>query len=302
MTPVDPSQPFQADFDQALAFTLPRRNVRGRAVRLGPLLDEILSAHDYPAPIGHLLSEALVVTALMGSLLKELDSQLTIQAQTEGGICDLLVCDYRQGELRGYVQHDPGRLDGIGANPSLRTLMGEGYLAITFDLAASDERYQGIVPLEGLSLTAACESYFGKSEQLPTLLRIGVRHDGKCAIGGGLLVQHLAEGEVGKERLDTKADQPEWEHVAILADSTRHDELVDPALPLEQLVWRLFHEETEIRVEPLVTMKRGCRCTVQHFADVLAQFPESERQSMRNENGYIPVDCAFCSKMFAIAA
>jgi molecular chaperone Hsp33 len=266
------------------------------------VLDEILSAHDYPAPIGHLLSEALVVTALMGSLLKELDSQLTIQAQTEGGICDLLVCDYRQAELRGYVQHDPDRLEGIGANPSLRTLMGEGYLAITFDLAASDERYQGIVPLEGLSLTAACESYFGKSEQLPTLLRIGVRHDGKRAIGGGLLVQHLAGGEMGRERPDTKPDQPEWEHAAVLADSTRHDELVDPALPLEQLVWRLFHEETEIRVEPLLTMERGCRCTVQHFAEVLAQFPEGERQSMRNEDGYIPVDCAFCSKIFAVAA
>src|SRR3954453_16233797 len=99
-----------AHLDEALGFTIPKRNARGRIVRLGPVLDHILSAHDYPAPIARILSEALPPPPLLGSLLKEDEGQLTIQAQTESGIVDLLVCDYRAGELRGYVRFDRERL------------------------------------------------------------------------------------------------------------------------------------------------------------------------------------------------
>ncbi|HEX8215266.1 MAG TPA: Hsp33 family molecular chaperone HslO, partial [Allosphingosinicella sp.] len=108
-----------ANLDQALGFTIPRRSARGRLVRLGPLLDQILSAHDYPAPIARVLSEALTLTALLGAMLKDAGGQLTMQAQTESGIVDLLVCDYRGGELRGYVRFDRERLAEIAALPSM---------------------------------------------------------------------------------------------------------------------------------------------------------------------------------------
>lgn len=300
--PLDPGLPGETGFDQVLGFTVPARNARGRVVRLGPVLDTILAAHDYPAPVKHLLAEALVFTALVGTLMKEEDSQVTIQAQAEGGIVDLLVCDYRAGELRGYVRHDAERLGNLGSNPSLEALFGEGYLAITFDLAITGERYQGIVPLEGASLSQACEAYFAQSEQVPTLLRVGIRSDHQHCIAGGLLVQHFPDGEEGRERIHVQMDHPEWEHIAALAGSTRHDELVDSDLTLEQLVWRLFHEEPEVRVQPLNTIGRGCRCSEAHYRDVLQRFPESDRADMRQEDGLIEIDCAFCSKLFRIAA
>ena len=293
--------PDETGFDRILTFGLPDRHARGRAVRLGPALATILAAHDYPPAIKHLLAEALVLTALMAALLKDEGSQLTIQAQTEGGIVELLVCDYRDGELRGYVRHDGDRLAMLGANPSLFALFGKGYLAITFDLAATKQRYQGIVPLEGASLAEACQAYFVQSEQLPTLIRVAVRSDAHGCVAGGLLVQHLAEGEEGRERLHVRPDHPEWEHVAVLAGSTRHDELVDPALSLEALVWRLFHEEPEVRVEPGVTLSRGCRCDAAYYESVLAKVPEAEREALRNEAGEIVVDCAFCSRDFVVA-
>ena len=291
----------ETGFDRVLGFALPDHDARGRAVRLGPVLDTILAAHAYPPALRHLLAEALVLAALMGALLKGEDSQLTLQAQNSGGIVDLLVCDYRAGELRGYVRHDAARLASLGANPSLFALFGPGsFLAITFDLATAGKRYQGIVPLEGDSLAQACESYFAQSEQLPTLIRVGVRWDGQHCIAGGLLVQHLAEGEDGRERLHVRLDHPEWEHVAVMAGSTRHDELVDPALSLEALVWRLFHEEREVRVTPGIALTRGCRCSIEHYRQVLAKFPEADRMEMRGEDGLITVDCAFCSKDFVL--
>lgn len=290
----------EISFDRPLHFTIPGRDARGRLVRLGPVLDEILTAHDYPAPIRQLLAEALTLTALIGTLLKDGDGQMTMQAQTEDGVIELLVCDYRAGELRGYARHDRSRLDELGPNPSLFSLFGQGYLALTFDLAATGQRYQGIVPLEGTSLTEACEAYFFQSEQVPTLIRVGVRNGPDGCIAGGLLVQHLPEGEEGRERLHVRLDHPEWEHVAALAGSLRQGEMVDPELGLESIVWRLFHEEREIRVDPGMPLKRGCRCSIAHFQDVLARFPADQRADMKNDDGEIVVDCAFCSKAFVI--
>lgn len=294
----------ETGFDRLLGFTLPDRHARGRAVRLGPVLDEILAAHAYPPAIKGLLAEALVLTALIGGLLKHEGSQLTMQAQAEGAVVSLLVCDYRSGELRGHAQFDAARLAELGGNPSLEALFGsdsgEGYLAITFDLAASGERYQGIVPLEGTSLGEACAAYFVRSEQVPTLIRLGVRSEGGLCVAGGLLVQHLAEGEDGRERLHVRMDYPEWEHVAMLAGTAKHDELVDPGLSLDALLWRLFHEEREVRVLQGARISRGCRCTIEHYEQVLARFPEEDRADMRDENGRIVVDCAFCSRLFAI--
>jgi len=287
-------------FDRLLQFTLPDRNARGRIVRLGPALEDILAAHDYPPALKHLLSEALVLTVVMGALLKDVGSQLTLQAQSDEGIVSLLVCDYRDGELRGYARHDEDRFDELGANPALETLFGGGYLAITFDLAATGRRYQGVVPLEGSSLTEAVERYFAQSEQVPTLIRTAVRAGHGGIIAAGLLVQHLAEGEEGRERLHVRMDHPEWEHVAVLAGSLTREELVDPELSLETLVWRLFHEEREVRVLQGDAIVRGCRCSVVHFEEVLARFPKEDRNDMRDEHGIIRVDCAFCSREFLI--
>ena len=286
--------------DQIVSFTIPGKDARGRILRLGPLLDQVLGAHAYPPALRKLLAEALVLAGLMGSLLKDDDSQLTLQAQTEQGVVDLLVCDYRNGELRGYVRHDEERLAALGHEPSLNDLFGKGYLAITFDLAVTKQRYQGIVPLEGETLAEACQSYFIQSEQVPTLIKVAMAdQDGQC-VAGGLLIQHLPDGEEGRTRLHAQMDHPHWEHVSIIASTTRDAELVDAALPLEDLIWRLFHEEQEVRVLAQSDLTRGCRCTDAYYQTLLNRFSEEERAGMRDEHGLIRIDCAFCSKVFPI--
>ena len=286
--------------DQLLGFTLPARHARGRLVRLDNVLDQILSAHDYPAPVTHLLAEALVLCALMGGLQKDDGAQMTMQAQTENGPVRLLVCDYRGGDMRGYVEFDAARLAELGANPTLFALFGQGYLAITFD-PVNGQRYQGIVPLEGGSLAETCERYFSQSEQIPSLLRVAVRMEGNRCHAGGLLLQHFPEGEAGRERLHAQVDSPEWEHVAILGGSVSHDELLDRNLTMEAIIWRLFHEEDKVRVWQGDCLTRGCRCTVEHYQSVIERFPEDDRVDMRNDEGIIVVDCAFCSKKFELA-
>ncbi|CAM3141785.1 Molecular chaperone Hsp33 [Sphingomonas antarctica] len=284
--------------DRSLGFIIPSRHARGRVVRLAATIDAIAAAHAYPPTIERLLTEALALTALLGSTLKDSAGQMTLQAQTEDGVVSLLVCDFQDGKLRGYVKFDAERLDELGDSPGLEALFGKGYLAITFDQATSGERYQGIVPLEGDSLGRAAESYFAQSEQIPSLIRIATADDGTGLVAGGILIQHLPEGEEGRERLHTRLDHPEWEHVAIMGGSIRDSELLARDLELDTIVWRLFNEEDEVRTLPGVELARGCRCDRDYVRDVLSRFPESEKVEMADERGLVSVDCAFCSHVF----
>lgn len=286
--------------DVVLGVTIPARNARGRAARIGPVLEAILGKHDYPPVVEVLLAEALTLTALLGSLLKDPGGQMTLQAQTENGAFDLLVCDYLGGELRGYVRHDAERLAEAGPNPSLFALFGKGFLAITFDQPATKERYQGIVPLEGDSLAAAAQSYFSQSEQVPSIVRLSAQQQDGAWTAGGILFQHLPEGEEGRERLHTRLDHPDWPHVAVLAGSARPEELTDRDLPLDDLIWRLFHEEAEVRTHAPVLLTRGCRCDPDYVRSVIARFPAEERAAMVGDDGLIRVDCEFCSQSFPI--
>jgi len=290
----------QLNTDVVLGVAIPLRNARGRIARLGTVVDQVLAKHGYPPAIEQLLAEALTLTALLGSLLKEPQGQLTLQAQTQGGIVDLMVCDYLGGALRGYVRHDPERLAKASAEPSLKELFGDGYLAITFDQPLANERYQGIVPLEGKNLGDAAQSYFAQSEQIPSLVRLAAEKRGEHWFAGGLLLQHLPEGEEGRERLHTRLDHPDWPHVAILGGSVKPQELTDPELPLDDLIWRLFHEEEELRTLDAVSLSRGCRCDPDYVRSVIARFPADEREAMVGDDGLIRVDCAFCSSSFAI--
>ena len=291
--------------DQPLRFSLPDRHARGRLVRLDSVLSEILSAHSYPPLIEKTLAEALVLTALLGASLKQADGQLTMQAQTNKGAIRLLACDYKDGAVRGYVQFDSDTVAALPADSTLFGLFGTGYLAITFDRALpvgeGGGRYQGIVPLEGASLSEAAEHYFVQSEQIPTMIRVRVDHIAGRCIAGGILVQHLPEGEEGRERLHVRLDHPEWEHVSALSGTTGADELCDPALPLEEIVWRLFHEEEQVLIESGTALTKGCRCDMAHIRDVIAKFPPEDRADMADEAGEIVVDCEFCSRRFPIS-
>ena len=291
--------------DKPLRFSIPSMHARGRLVRLDTVLNDILSAHAYPPIVEKTLAEALVLTALLGATLKNSQGQLTMQAQTENGAISMLVCDYKDGAVRGYAQFDAVRLAELPPDATLFGLFGKGYLAITSDRAVPKAegggRYQGIVPLEGESLCAAVSMYFVQSEQVPTFLRASVTHiDGRCS-AAGILLQHLPEGEEGRERLHVRLDHPEWEHVLALSSTLTAEELSDPALSMEAIVWRLFHDEDIVRIEQGTALTKGCRCDPVHIRDVISRFPAVERAEMADDSGEIVVDCEFCSRRFPIS-
>jgi len=281
------------------AFQIEGEPVRGRLVRLGPAVDEILAAHAYPEPIANLLGEACALAALVGSALK-FDGRLIVQAQGSGPV-RYVVADYdTSGALRGYCRFDPDAVaeaaEGF-ARPGARTLLGEGVFIMTVDQGPDMDRYQGVTPIEGETLALCAEQYFAQSEQTPTRVRLAV---GRADVGegdrwraGGMLIQHIAEDDARGSTREA------WTRAQAFFETIGEDELIDPMLPAERLLFRLFHEDG-VRVFEAKPLQASCRCSQERIEGVLRSFDIAERQDMVEPDGLIHVTCEYCSRVYAV--
>ncbi|MGZ3272771.1 MAG: Hsp33 family molecular chaperone [Caulobacteraceae bacterium] len=285
--------------DLVAAFQIEGWPVRGRVVRLGAAVDEILTRHAYPEPVANLLGEACALAALVGSSLK-IAGRLIVQAQGDGPV-SYVVCDYdSEGSLRGYCRYDEARVAEASQGfirPGARTLLGEGLFVMTIDQGPDTERYQGVTPIEGETLALCAERYFDQSEQTPTRVRLAVGQlqtdQGFVWRAGGILLQNIAEDDARGPTQDV------WERAQALFETLGEDELIDPAVPPELLLYRLFHEDG-VRLEAPRPLKAFCRCSKDRIRGVLKSFPAEERAEMVEPDGTIKVTCEYCSRVYAI--
>lgn len=286
--------------DLILPFQADQAEVVGRLVKLGPTVDTILSRHDYPEPVSQLLGQAVALTALLGAALK-FEGKFILQASTDGPV-DLLVADYQVPEgLRGYARFSPERLAAL---PPDGRLLGEGHLAMTIDRGVETERYQGVVPLEGETLTEAADTYFRQSEQLPTFIRLAVARHYRAGSGsrpwtwraGGLLVQKLTR-EGGRVTTNEAAlEEEDWTRARALAETVEDHELLDPMLPPDRLLYRLFHEE-QVRAYRAIPLESYCSCSRERVDELLRRFSAEDLAEMVVD-GEVRVTCEFCNSRY----
>ena len=298
MTDHAPAAPAPSDH-LAAAFQIEGWPVRGRLVRLGDAIDRILSAHAYPEPVAALLGEACVLAAILGSSLK-FEGRLLVQAQGDGPV-RYVVADYgTDGTLRGYCRFDPDEVAAASegfARPGARALLGQGMFVMTLDRGADFERTQGITPIEGESLSLAAEHYFQQSEQIPTRVHLAVgeimTESGRSWRAGGALIQLIAGDEA------RGSTEEAWDRSRALFQTLADDELLDPTISPETLLFRLFHEDG-VRLEDARPLKAQCRCAKDRIAAVLGSFDEAERADMVEDDGKIRVTCEYCATVYEL--
>jgi molecular chaperone Hsp33 len=310
----------QFDFagdDHVLPFQVESLDVRGRAVQLGPMLDGILERHRYPGPVARLLAEVIVLTALLGTSLK-FEGKFTIQTKGDGPV-DLLVADFSTPEnVRAYARFDQALFDKAVASGETEPeqLLGRGILAFTIDQGKFSQPYQGIVPLDGTSLEEIAGVYFRQSEQIPTRVRLAAaelfdrdeagkpRHRWRA---GGLVAQFLPEapermrlpdlhGGDGDNGEPQHGEDDAWTEARSLVETIDADELTDPLVGTERLLFRLFHERGVRVYEPRAVLDR-CSCSREKIKGVLKGFSAEEIEASQ-ENGEIAVTCEFCSTTY----
>ncbi|MDP1737517.1 MAG: Hsp33 family molecular chaperone [Caulobacter sp.] len=273
--------------------------VRGRIVRLGDAVHEILTRHDYPEAVANLLGEACALAALVGSSLK-FDGRLIVQAQGDGPVAYVVVDYDTAGALRGYCRFDAERLAEVStgfARPGAKTLLGQGVFIMTVDQGPDMDRYQGVTPIEGETLALCAEQYFAQSEQTPTRIRLAVGQadvgEGPAWRAGGLLIQNIAGDETRGDTADA------WVRAQALFETTGEDELIDPTLPAETLLWRLFNEDGVRLFEPKA-LKAFCRCSLERITGVVESFSMEERLAMVEDDGMVRVTCEYCSRVYEL--
>lgn len=296
-----------------LPFAVERLDIRGRIVRLGPALDQLLLHHAYPKPVARLVAEAAALAVVLASTLK-FSGRFTLQTQTDGPVNMIVVDITAPDRVRAYAGFDAARVAAMTGDRHAGALMGSGHLAMTIEQSGDQNRYQGIVALDGGTLEDAAHQYFAQSEQIPTRVRLAVAeelHPGH-AVGwraGGLLVQFLPREAARAKQADLDpGDAPEgtaphevavddaWIETQSLVQTVQDHELIDPSLSSERLLWRLFNERGVKVFEPQKIVAR-CRCSRERLLSILQNFSIEERAGMV-EDGRVGVKCEFCGKAY----
>jgi molecular chaperone Hsp33 len=307
--------------DTVTPFEVAKLDLRGRVVRLGPVVDEILNRHDYPAPVAKLLGEAIVLTVMLGSALK-IEGRLILQTSTDGPVRMLVVDFVTPDKVRAYARFDAARVAAAteASRGAAGKLLGHGHLAMTIDQGPETSRYQGLVALNGGDLEAAAHEYFANSEQIPTRVRLAVAEEFHAASGGprrqwragGIMLQFLPKAPERRQVADLdpgdappgtelhRVEEDEaWTEGRVLFETVEDLELVDPALSSERLLYRLFHEPG-VRVFKSIDVLAQCSCSRERVEAMLKSFSQDDRDHMV-ENGAISVTCEFCSAQYKFA-
>lgn len=304
--------------DMALPFAVEALDVRGRLVRLGPALDAVLARHNYPPAVSRVVGEAMALTVLLGSALK-LEGRFQLQTRSSGPV-NMIVVDFDAPDrVRACARFDADALAAaLAAGPAdTGALLGAGHMAMTIDQGNHASRYQGIVPLEGQSLEECAHMYFRQSEQIPTLVRLAVGEEltsqsptGRRYRAGGLMVQFmphsvdrlrqadLSPGDApAGHQISAGIEDDAWREARMLAETTEAHELLDPLLPGEQLLYRLYHERG-VRAFPPQPVREACQCSRERIMGMLTGFSHQERVDMVADDGLISVTCEFCSRQY----
>ena len=290
--------------------------IRGQVASVGKVATTILERHDYPLAIASLQAEALALAACLASTLK-FDGVFTLQAKGDALVKTLFADMTSQGNLRGYAAFDTDAKmpveDDVATNApaDVPALMGAGYIAFTVDQGATGGRYQGIVDLDGATLSDAATTWFANSEQLDTLVLAaagkidsGKIDSGKTGSGEwqatAMILQRIAADGGHNNAGDVALSDDAWHTAKTLIQSVRHDELVDPALGPEDLIFRLFNS-MEPHVAPATDVRDQCRCSPQRVETMLKQLDPAEIAELGDSDGFIDITCEFCKTNRRIA-
>ena len=303
-----------------LPFQLERPNVRGRFTRLDSVIENILEQHNYPSIVEGLITEATILTVLIGQMVK-LNWRLSLQIRGDGPI-RLIATDYygpsEEGlpaQIRAYASYDKEKID-INSDPF--TQIGTGYFAVIINQGKNMSPYQGITPLSGGSLSSSAEAYFFQSEQIPTKFCIAygttqLPLEKLSLRAGGIMLQHMPNASpLIKQKPSPQSEdlskeinpldeglKGNWTRVGILLDTIEDLELIGPRLSFEQVLYRLFHDEI-IQTSNSQNVNFGCTCSEDKVRQSMSIYSTKDLKHMTKADGSLTADCQFCGAHYIL--
>ncbi|MDP2206583.1 MAG: Hsp33 family molecular chaperone HslO [Alphaproteobacteria bacterium] len=281
-------------------FRLEKSNVRGRMVRLGNVLAQIMQQHNYPPPVSGLLSEVATLCLLLSAMLKY-EGVFTLQIKGDGPIRMLVADVTHRGEIRAYASFDEPAVKKLAkrkkdTGKGHYHLLGKGYIAFTVDQGQVENRYQGIVELKGDSIVEAVQHYLTQSEQIKTSFKLAVHpQDGQWR-AGAIMIQQMPEEDAGK-KVQADVSIEDWTRAAMLLSTCTDGEMLSPVLHSADVLYRLFNEDG-VRIYSPTHLRFKCRCSRQRVEDILRTIPRAELEEICEKDGHVSIKCEFCSEEY----
>lgn len=251
-------------------------SVRGELVQLDSTYQEIISSKEYPVPVKNLLGELLVATTLLTATLK-FEGSITLQLQGDRPVPLVVINGDHDQKVRGVARWEGDLAD----DATLHQLIGKGHLVITI-APKQGERYQGVVGLEGETLSEVLEVYFERSEQLQTRLwfRLG-EHEGK-AHAAGMLLQTMPDGT---------GSANDFEHLEQLTDTVKNEELF--GLPANDVLYRLYNQE-KVQLFKAQPVEFFCGCSRERSGAAIITVSRDEINDILATEGSVSLHCDYC--------
>ena len=292
------------NFDICTSFHIENGAFRGRLVRLNKVIDTILQKHQYPTPVSAVITESSALAAILASSIKY-DGLFTLQTESNGPVSMVVVDVKSDGTMRACAKFDEAHLEQAQALRKMSGeiepaphLMGEGHLAFTVDQGPDTQLYQGIVDLQGKTLTDCALRYFKQSEQIDTALQLFLlppQGESKSWSAAGIMIQKMPV-KGGKEFLDEDAAKDAWEQAQVFLHSLTADEVFNADLSAEEILHRLYHDNNLV-ITKSMEYKFGCRCNRDKLLNTLRSFDQDEIEHLA-ENGKITAECHFCGEKY----
>ncbi len=271
----------KSDKDKIHRFLFDKANIRGEITCINDVWMHMQSNHNYPDIIRQYLGEVVAASVLLSATLK-FEGSMTIQANGDGALTLMVVECRNDFGVRGVAKYQESLFNEELNETDIKDLLGNGTLIITIEQFKSKERYQGIVALDGNSMSDFLEGYLQRSEQLET--RIFLASD-ENAVGGLLLQQLPGQSD----------DADSWERVTHLGSTIKSEELL--GLDAKEILHRLYHEE-DVRLFDPESIYFKCSCSRDKVTNMLRSISHQDASDIIKEQGNISVDCEFCGKTY----
>lgn len=265
--------------DQLVRFLFREKDVRGEIVKVAASLDLMLQNHQYAQPVKQLLAELVAATSLLTATLK-FEGQIAVQVQGDGPVKFAAVNGNNKQQFRGVV-----RMQQEITGDSFLELIGQGFLLVTIT-PDQGERYQGVIPITGASLSETLEAYFNQSEQLPTRIYLHTDISETHNKAAGLLLQVLP--------VDQDKAKHDFAELEQLTDTITAAELLE--LAPEDMLYRLFHQEV-VELFPAQAIEFVCGCSRDKCEAAIISLGQTAIEEHIAE-GKLDISCEYCNTTY----
>jgi molecular chaperone Hsp33 len=262
-------------------------SVRIVAARTTDLVREAQMRHDCSPTVTAALGRLLTGAALIGSSSSD-HERITLQVDADGPVRGLVAEVRRGGRVRGY----PGRPRAdVPLTPAgkfdVGGVVGRGFLNVT-RIYETGQPYTSAVPLQTGEIGEDLAYFFANSEQIPSVVAVGVLANPQGVLAaGGILAQLLPGADASVTGVLERAAR------AIPQVST----LVRRGLSPEQMVDELAGElePRVMHVQPLVF---ACRCNRDRVTKVILGLGRADLTLLGQAQEDTEVRCDFCGQLY----